>query len=170
VAGVTHAEDSELTLSTSYDNKTDATRIRGSIAIAAPPMAVWKVLNDCPRMPKIIPHLESCRVLEKDPAGHWDVTENVVNPPLLSRVRTIMRNTLEPGKRLAFKLVRGDLRVSEGEWRLEAAGKGTMLIHDAVVAPNFFAPQFVLEQAIKTDFPNVLRAIKVASEQDAAKR
>ncbi len=119
-------------------------------------------------MPTIIPNVESCRVLEKDPAGHWDIRENVVNPALLPRIKTVMRNTLEGGKRFGFKLVSGDMRRSEGEWKLEPAGTGTRLTYEALVAPNFFAPQFMIVQAVQTDFPNVLLAIQQASVEDAA--
>ncbi|MBV9558605.1 MAG: SRPBCC family protein [Pseudolabrys sp.] len=162
------AQDSDAAVQTSADDAADATRIRASITIAAPPAIVWAVLSDCARMPAIVPNVESCRVVERDPKGHWDVRENVMNPALLPRIRTVMRNTLEPGKRFAFKLVSGDLRRSEGEWTLEPSGKSTRLTYDALVAPNFFAPRFMIEQAIQTDFPNVLRAIERASLEDAA--
>jgi carbon monoxide dehydrogenase subunit G len=154
----------------SADDKADASRIRASIDIAAPPAAVWGVLIDCARAPQIIPNLESCKVIRHDPGGRWDVREHVINPSMLPRLRTVVRNTFEVGQRLSFKRISGDMRVSQGEWRLEPSGKGTRLSYDALIAPDFFVPQFMIAQAVQQDFPIMLRAIERASIADTAKR
>ncbi|MGI8525732.1 MAG: SRPBCC family protein [Pseudolabrys sp.] len=169
-AGAVRAAAGEPVIRVDTDEKPGAAHIRASIDIAAPPAVVWAVLVDCARAPHIIPNLESCRVLKRDPAGRWEVREHVINPPLLPRLRTVVRNSYEPDRRLAFKRIEGDMRASEGEWRLERVAQGTRLSYDALVEPGFFIPQFLAAQAIKYDFPKLLRAIERASVADAAKR
>ena len=154
------------------DEAANAAHIRASIDIAASPAIVWAVLTDCARMPSIIPNLESCRVTQNG-GGRWDVQEHVINwSVLFPKLRTVMRNTYDTGRRLMFKRVSGDMRVSEGEWRLEPVSNATAtrLSYNAKVAPDFPVPQFMIEQAINTDMPNVLRAIQKASVADAGRQ
>jgi hypothetical protein len=153
------------------DDKANAAHVRASIDIAAAPLVVWKVLTDCARMPQIFPNLESCRIVEKDPAGQWDVRENVIDwAVLMPKLRTVVRNTFEVGRRLTFKRVSGNMRVSDGEWTLERHAHGTRLSYNALVAPDFPVPQFLIEQAVHNDMPNLLRAIQKASVADAGKK
>jgi carbon monoxide dehydrogenase subunit G len=167
-ARAAHAASTNPVIQVDTDEKTEAAHIRASIDIAAPPLVVWGVLIDCARATQIIPHLESCRILKSDPAGHWDVREHIINPSFLPRLRTVVRNTFEAGRRLLFKRVEGDMRISEGEWRIAPSAKGTRLSYDALVAPSFPVPQFVIEQAVQQDFPQMLRAIERASLANAA--
>jgi hypothetical protein len=155
------------------DKAANAAHIRASIDIAAAPLVVWNVLTDCARMPQIFPNLESCRIVEKDPAGQWDVRENVIDwAVLMPKLRTVVRNTFDVGRRLMFKRIGGDMRISEGEWKLEpmANACATRLSYNALVAPDFPVPQFMVEQAVNNDMPNLLRAIEKASMADAGKR
>jgi hypothetical protein len=155
------------------DDKANAAHVRAAIDIAAAPLVVWNVLTDCARMPQIFPNLESCRIVEKDPAGRWDVRENVIDwAVLMPKLRTVVRNTFDVGRRLMFKRIGGDMRISEGEWKLEpmANARATRLSYNALVAPDFPVPQFMVEQAVNNDMPNLLRAIEKASVADAGKR
>ncbi len=90
----------------------------------------------------------------------------------MPKLRTVMRNSYEFGRRLKFKRVSGAMRISEGEWRLEPAAnaRGTRLIYNALFAPDVPVPQFMIEKAINNDMPNVLRAIRKASVAAAAKQ
>jgi hypothetical protein len=154
------------------DEPNNAAHIRASIDIAAPPAVVWGVITDCARAPHIIPNLESCRIVQHDPGGHWDIREHVVNwATLMPRVHTTVRNSYEIGRRLMFKRIGGDMRISQGEWRLEpiANAQATRLVYDGLLAPSFPVPEFMVEHAIHQDFPNMLRAIRSASVADAAK-
>jgi uncharacterized protein YndB with AHSA1/START domain len=153
------------------DDKANAAHVRASIDIAAAPLVVWNVLTDCARMPQIFPNLESCRIVEKDPEGRWDVRENVIDwAVLMPKLRTVVRNTFDIGRRLTFKRVSGNMRVSDGAWTLERHAHGTRLSYNALVAPDFPVPQFLIEQAVHNDMPNLLRAIQKASMADARKR
>lgn len=143
----------------------DVMRVRASIRIEAPQATVWTVLSDCAKAVGIIPHLTSCKVLQRDPAGRWDVREHVIEPPLVPRMRTIVRNDFTAPRRLTFRLVSGDMKASDGAWTLRAEGRWTHLSYDALVAPAFPAPSFLVSRSIRSDFPRMLRAIDRASRE-----
>ncbi len=56
----------------------DATQIRAAIDIPAPAPAIWSIITDCTHTMRFVPGLESCRVLERDPAGRWDIREHEI--------------------------------------------------------------------------------------------
>lgn len=163
----------EPVIHVAMDETVNAARVHASIDIDAPPAIVWAVISDCARAPSVIPNLESCRILQHDAAGHWDIREHVINWALLMpKLRTVVRTSYEGNRRLMFKRVGGDMRVSEGEWRVEPLGnaRATRLTYDALVAPSFPVPDFMIEHTVREDFPNVLRAIERVSLEDAARR
>ncbi len=137
--------------------------------IAQTPQAVWTVLTDCALATRFVPHLESCRIVERDPDGRWDVRENISNPPILPRVRTVVRNDFKVGRNYAFtyRLVSGDMRLSDGRWSLEAGDGGTLVLYEARIAPNVPAPLFLIRNAISHDFPEMFRRLGALSEARA---
>jgi uncharacterized membrane protein len=170
-AGTLRAAASEPVVHVEPDEKANAAHVRASIDIAAPPLAVWGVITDCARQPQIVPNLESCRIVQHDPGGHWDIREHVINwAALLPKLRTVVRTSYEIGHRMLFKRVDGDMRVSQGEWRVEplANAQATRLYYNALVAPNFPVPEFLIERTVHQDLPNLLHAIERASMADAA--
>lgn len=171
IAGTAVAATGEPVVHVTTDETANAAHIRASIDIAASPAVVWAVITDCARMPQIIPNVESCRIVKQDAGGKWDEREHVINwAILMPKLRTLVRNTYKVDRKLMFKRISGDMRISQGEWRLEPNARGTRLSYDALVAPDFPVPQFMIEQAVQTDMPNVLRAIQKASVADAAKK
>jgi carbon monoxide dehydrogenase subunit G len=166
------ARAAEPSVQIDHDEATDAMRVRGSIDIAAPPAIVWAVLADCDRAPKVVPNMESCRVVKRDPAGRWDMRETVLNVALLPRIHSMIRNDYDPGRRMTFKRAGGDMRIADGEWRLEplANGKATRVHYQALFATAMLVPQFLIDQAAARDFPTFFRNIERESLADAAKK
>ncbi len=136
-----------------------AWRVRVEATFAAPAQQIWSVLTDCSRAPAFVPHLESCRILGKDQAARWDVRENIVNPPLLPRMRTIVRSDYRPPLSFTYKLVSGDMRRSEGAWTLTPQNGGTRVVYVALIEPSLPAPGFLVANAIKADLPEMFRSL-----------
>jgi len=166
------AAQSEPTLRIEHDATRDAMVVHASIDIAAPPQTVFGVITDCNRAPKFVPNLESCRILQKDPKGRWEVRETILNVMLLARIRAVSRSEIEPPRRFAFSKVDGDMRISEGAWRLEPLdkGKATRVHYDALFALNYPVPRFMVESAAYRDFPTLMKGVERESLEDAAKR
>jgi uncharacterized protein YndB with AHSA1/START domain len=97
-----------------------------SMDVSAPPSAVWSILSDCGQAQRFMRNLLSCRVLES--GNGWDVREHRSRGWLLHPVmRNVSRITLEPNRRLSFRLIEGDWTRADGEWILTPidGGRGT---------------------------------------------
>jgi hypothetical protein len=120
-------------------------------------------MTDCARMLHFVPGLTSCRVVEADPQGRWDVREHKINWAwFMPNIRTVFRADYDRPRRIKFRRVGGDLKRSEGEWQLvpHAEGPGTRLLYNAILAADVPAPDFVVVAAIRNDMAKVLRQLR----------
>ena len=136
-----------------------AWRIKVEAKLQAPQKQIWATLTDCRLAADFIPHFESCRIIEKDPAGRWDVRENVSNPPFLPRNRTLIRSDYRAPNGFTYRLVSGDMRRSEGSWELIPQAGGTLLRYSALVEPLVAVPSFLIIPAIKNDVAEMIRKL-----------
>ena len=134
--------------------------IFAAIDIAAPQAVVWAVMTDCDLAPKMVDNLQSCRIVERDPAGRWDIREQVSKGGLLPSVRTVYREDFEPTHKMTFHRTGGDLKVLEGEWRLEPQGDQVRVTYEARVAAPFSVPGWVARLALRHDVPMALLALR----------
>ena len=135
--------------------------IRAAIDIAASPEAIWAVMTDCALAPKMVDNLKSCRILERDPQGRWDVREfRSAAPACVPEVRNIFRSDFEPGQKISFHRTGGDLAVMEGEWRLTPHGDGVRVTYEARVAAPFSVPGWIARFALRNDVYAALIAFR----------
>jgi ribosome-associated toxin RatA of RatAB toxin-antitoxin module len=130
---------------------------------------IWSVLTNCARAQDFIPHFEACRVVDQDPAGRWDLRENLSNPPFLPRIRTMIRSDYRAPHGLTYRLVSGDLKRSEGSWDLIPLRAGTRVHYKALFEPPVAAPSFLMVAAIKADLSEMfakLERLSVTSKPD----
>ena len=163
---------SEPQVSIAHDTARDAMVVHAAIDIDAPPAIVWAVVTDCNRAPKYVPNMESCRIVEREPHDRWQVRESVHNVMLLPRIRSVSRVEFDNGRRMSFKKAGGDMRIAEGDWRLEPLenGKATRLRYDAVLALNMSVPNFMVENIANRDVPTLMKNIERESLDDEEKR
>lgn len=145
-------------------------RIHVEADLVAPPQRVWAVLTDCAQAKLFIPHLESCRIVRRDAGGRWEERENVVNPPFLPRIRTLVRNDFQPIRGFKYKLVSGDMKKSEGTWSLTPSGAGTHIVYDALAEPDSEAPAALVSALIRNDLPSMFRKLDALSREDAPQK
>ncbi|WP_340644266.1 SRPBCC family protein [Phenylobacterium sp.] len=135
--------------------------IHAAMDVAAPPDVVWKVLSDCEGAPRYMPKLLSCKTLERDPAGHWDVREHRLEGNAFKPVmRNVFRTTLEPPRRLAFHRTGGDWKRSDGEWRLSAIPGGTHVTYELHVAIDAPVPAGMVRGAVAKGMPASMLALR----------
>jgi uncharacterized protein YndB with AHSA1/START domain len=134
--------------------------VRAAIDIAAPRSVVWAVMTDCDLAPRMVANLKSCRVVDRDPAGRWDVREEVSKAAFLPAVRTIYREEFDAPGHMSFHRVGGDLKVLEGEWRLTPHGDGTRVTYEARAAAPFAVPGWIARLVLRLDLPNALNALR----------
>ncbi|HEX5262717.1 MAG TPA: SRPBCC family protein [Phenylobacterium sp.] len=143
--------------------------IRAAIDIAAPIEVVWDVMTDCDLAPKMVANLKSCRILQRDPQGRWDIREQVSKMTILPSVRSVFREDFEPPNRMTFHRTDGDLKVLEGEWRLTQHGDKVRVTYEARVAAPFSVPGWMARLALRRDVPMALVAMRRESLARAPK-
>jgi uncharacterized protein YndB with AHSA1/START domain len=142
-------------------------RVRAVVDIDAPPDLVWRVMTDCATAGKMITNLASCRILSGDHRRGWDVREHVTRKSLFfPKMRIVFRSDYEPVSRIRFRLIEGDLKVEQGEWRLQAlkGGAATRVFYDNRLAVDWAVPKALMREALRKDTPKVLVNLRGACE------
>lgn len=136
--------------------------IRAGIDIAAPREVVWSIVTDCGLAPSMVASLKSCRILDRDPAGRWDVREHVSRPRILPPVRSVFRSEYQRPARITFRKAGGELRMLEGEWRLEPLNRGaaTRVLYEQRAAFPYRAPDALIRMGMRRDVPQALLALR----------
>jgi carbon monoxide dehydrogenase subunit G len=139
----------------------EAAAIHGAIDIDASPRQVWAVLVDCAQARKVISNLTVCRVVEKGP--NWDVREQVSQGNMfLPTIRNVVRADYTPYSRITFRRTGGDMKILQGEWRLEPRGAGTRLVYENRGAADIKLPAEVVRAGMKADCGKVLVNVRRA--------
>jgi uncharacterized membrane protein len=141
--------------------------IAAVIDIPAPAEAIWKAVNDCTMAPSMVTSLKSCRVLEADPAGRWDVREEISKPTLLPSVRNVFRSDYDPPREIRFHRVDGDLSLYEGTLRLEPRGGAVRVLYDAKVVVPFRIPPALGRLVLRYEVPQALISLRRAAMAQA---
>ncbi len=101
-------------------------QVRAAIDIPASKEAVWAKMLDCDAAVRMVANLKSCKVLERDPQGRWDVREQVSRPAFLPSVRNVYRSDYERPNRVRFRRTGGDMQCSRasGGWKAVSTACG----------------------------------------------
>jgi hypothetical protein len=140
-----------------------AALIRAAVDIQAPPKVVWAVMTDCRLAGRMIANLISCKIVQGDLTHGWDVREQVTRGNLfIPDLHNVVRSEYQPFSLIKFQRAGGDLRIEDGEWRLQSlnGGAATRVIYINRVAVNILAPAFVVRAGIRRDTPKVLLALR----------
>jgi uncharacterized membrane protein len=135
--------------------------ILGAIDVPAPIEAVWAVITDCDLAPKMVASLKSCRIVERDPDGRWEVREQVSKGGLIPSVRSVFRSDFEKPRRIRFHRVGGDIAVLEGQWRLDPQPDGEVRVtYENRVAAPFHVPGPIARAILRHVVPMALLALR----------
>lgn len=140
--------------------------IHAAVDIDAAPEIVWTTILDCNRAGRMAPGVKSCRVTERDPGGRWDVREMTVRwAPVAPTFRTVFRSDFAPPDRIRFRCIGGDIRVCQGEWRLQEIADGrTRVFYENRASSPISAPAMVTRAAMRADVARALKALKREAE------
>jgi len=168
-APAAQARESHIRVEVLPDPAGSSGLIRGVVEIDAPPEIVWKVVVDCELAPRMVRSLKSCRVLERDPAGRWDVREHISRTGLLPSIRSVFRSDYDPPRRIHFYRVGGELKLLDGEWRLIAleGGRRTRVLYENRAATPFAVPGPIARMVLRKDVPEALAALRREAEARA---
>ena len=90
--------------------------LRASFTVAAAQERIWAVLVDYENFPKLFPDIQKMRVLAQDQYGAQ--VEFWVNAIMAHYHYVLSRRYEEPGRRLTWTQIAGDLKRIEGSWEI----------------------------------------------------
>lgn len=144
--------------------------IHGQVDINAPRATVWRLMVDCEKEIHMTVDAKSCKMLQRDPAGHWDVREQISKGGgFMPSVRIVLRSEYDAPHTVRFHRVEGTIKALDGTWRLEPLDGGrTRAFYDCTVSvPG--APGPIARMVLRHDIPRMLVNLRDASEADAGR-
>ncbi|MEY4250010.1 MAG: hypothetical protein RJA87_1643 [Pseudomonadota bacterium] len=141
-----------LVLSPVRDPRDGTRGLRAEFDIAAPISVVWAVLVDCDTAAQHVPGMQSCKVLEQDGDGLWDIREHRVKLPWFPLVlRNVVRSDYEPLARLRYQQARPDGQRLDGEWRLTPinGGAATRIVYVGYLTGVLPIPELILRAYVR---------------------
>lgn len=137
--------------------------IHAVIDIDAPPKVVWTVMNDCRSIRRLITSAIDCHVVQGDARTGWDIKETVTKGNVfIPTIHNIYRSDYQPYSLIRFRKAGGDLKVEQGEWRLESLnnGAGTRVIYENLIAANIMFPAPLVRDGLRKDTAKVLANLR----------
>ena len=137
--------------------------IHAAIDIRAEPQLVYAFLTSCAEAPKLVAFIKDCRVITgPGPKGGWDLREADVEPAfVMPRVRAVFRSDFDFPRRISFRCVPGsELRVCNGEWRVEPHRGYVQVTYAASVSSPYPAPAFVIRNLLRAEIGDSLRQLR----------
>jgi ribosome-associated toxin RatA of RatAB toxin-antitoxin module len=118
--------------------------LRASFAIGAPRERIWTVLLDYAHFPQIFPDIQDMRVLTHDQQGarveYWVKA-------LVSKYHYVLyRRYDEPGRRLTWTRLAGDLKRIEGSWEIHDTPRSDiqMLVYESYIDIGGVVPKVLV--------------------------
>jgi hypothetical protein len=115
--------------------------LQASFVVTAPREHIWAVLLDYANFPAIFPDIHSIRVLTHDQQGAR--VEYRVHAVVSKLHYVLYRHYVEPGRRLTWTRVAGDLKRLEGSWEIcDTPRSGVqMLIYESYIDIGSIVPK-----------------------------
>lgn len=135
--------------------------VEAIVLIEAPAENIWRIMTDCREIPKFVPGVKSCRVL--DSGQNWEIIRHEVKWIwLLPKITYVFRADYLPNRKIDFASIKGDLREMKGKWQLTPLGPDnqTIVRYSVFLDPGFFLPQWLVRQSLKSDLPALLTSLR----------
>ena len=118
--------------------------LRASFAVVAPRERIWTVLLDYAHFPKIFPDIYDMRVLTNDRQGAQ--VEYWVKVLVSTYHYVLYRRYEEPGRRLTWTRVAGDLKRIEGSWEIHDTPRSDaqMLVYESYIDIGGVVPKVLV--------------------------
>jgi len=135
--------------------------------VAGSPEACFLAITSWETYPQWQSSVRSCRILDRDPDGHWELVETVVDAKLRG-VRYVLRYHYERPNRIWWEYVEGDVRSITGDYLLEPHEDGaTRITYHLQIDAGLFVPgpikKFLTETAMKTSVREVKARVEGSS-------
>lgn len=131
---------------------------------------VFDIVADCKRQPEFMPNFKACEIVTPDkplpPNERWN--ENRLEFgffPLKFKVAIVQHAKLYAPHKLTWARVRGDIKVSEGYWRVVPLATGVnLLVYDTLSDPGGVVPDAIQRSLIERTLPATVAAVRQRME------
>lgn len=139
--------------------------LRAAFLIKARPEEVWNLLVDYKRFRDIFPSVEELRVLEENRQGarvHFRI-----RAAWMDFQYTLERNYEQPGRRLTYRRVEGDLKSVSGEWVILKGpdDERQLVVCISFVDVGFLVPTALVRNRAADDLRDTARRMRQQLEQ-----
>ena len=137
-------------------------RLAVQLRLETDPLWIWNVLTDYDNLHRFIPNLEHSRILwRREPL----IGVEQIGSQMFCGLRFSARVTLELTEvpqelRLPFRMIQGDFRCFEGEWRVGADATSSWLFYALLVQGKPGMPIGLIEQRLQQDLASNLRGVQ----------
>jgi hypothetical protein len=121
--------------------------IRAMFTVTASRQRIWSVLVDYRNFPQIFPDLSKLRVLSQD--AHGARVEYWADVAFFNLHYVLYRHYIEPGRRLTWSRVAGDLQRIEGFWEIRDTPRPGvhLLVYESYVQVGSLIPSSLVRQS-----------------------
>jgi ribosome-associated toxin RatA of RatAB toxin-antitoxin module len=137
-----------------------------ALTVAAPQAAVFEFIAHAEDFPRHMPNVLSVEIVEQTGGRRLTAWRTLLDGAPLNWIE---EDTLEPPRRLSYRLIKGDIEHLEGEWLMEEAGQGTLL--RARLSYRLGVPIIeevlgdILREKVRLNLEAMLRAAKQSLEE-----
>jgi ribosome-associated toxin RatA of RatAB toxin-antitoxin module len=153
------------------ENKQDKgpATVIAQIVIPRPPEQIWPVVVNPQDVMSEERKVKSIRILSKN-ANSLMAEYTVTYHRLLPTFNYTLKLDNKAPNMIQFRRISGSFKDIQGSWKLQPVenGQKTLLTYTLSIDPGFFAPKFMLVQAIKSDLPSMMKNVKVAIDKKVA--
>ena len=125
--------------------------LRAGALVAAPPALVWQVLTDYERLPRFVPGLSRSIVRLRE--GNRALVQQSGEARFLVfsyPIEVELEVNESPTDWVESRAVGGNVRRMHGRYELHPQARGTMLLYDGEIVPDFHLPRFIGTAAVRT--------------------
>lgn len=141
-------------------------KVEAKILIPMPPEKIWPVVSNPQQLMREERKVKKIRTVSKA-TNSQEVEYTVALSQLLPTFNYTLRLENKQPNVIEFRRLSGSFKDFQGSWKLTPVdgGKKTVLTYSLAIDPGFFAPKFLVLQAIKSDLPSMMKNVKTAIDK-----
>lgn len=143
--------------------------VTAKIIIPRPPEQIWPVVANPHEVMREERKVKHMKTITKT-GNTQDVEYTVSYSTLLPTFNYVLRLENQSPSVIRFHRIRGSFKDINGSWELTPIDNGqkTILTYTLSIDPGFFAPRFLVMQAIKSDLPSMMKNVKSVIDKKIA--